>query len=98
MKSTDFAQQLSQFLGIYLPGQGGFSKNTIASYRDSFTLLLRYCDEECNISPRKIEISHISHTLVVNFLVWLENVRNSSISTRNNRLAAIQSFFRYLAF
>lgn len=43
MKPTDFAKALSHYLGIYLPGQRNVSTNTIKSYRDTFKLLLIYC-------------------------------------------------------
>lgn len=98
MKSTDFAQQLSRYLGLYLPGQAGFSPHTIAAYRDAFSLFLRYCDLEHGLSPEKITLSHVDDCLVKGFLVWLEDVRGVSVSTRNHRLAALHGFFRYLQY
>lgn len=96
MKPTDFATQLSRYLGIYLPGQSGSSVNTIRSYRDTFSLLLRYCNDEQNLPPQKITFTQITHALVEQFLLWLENERECSAATRNNRLAAIHAFYRYL--
>ena len=96
MKPTDFAAQLSRYLGIYLPGQVGGSINTISSYRDTFSLLLRYCQDEQGLSPQKLTLEKIDHHLVERFLLWLEKERNCCAGTRNNRLAAIHAFYRYL--
>lgn len=95
-KPTDFAYHLTNFLSVYLPGQRGFSTNTIISYRDSFALFLRYCDENCKLSPDSITIDKITKLLVENFLDWLCNEKGNSVSTRNQRLAALHSFFRYV--
>jgi len=51
MQSTDFAEHLTQFLTVYLPAQKNASKNTTASYRDTFKLLLQYCQEQQGIPP-----------------------------------------------
>lgn len=95
MKPTDFATHLTAFLSKYLANQKNASKNTIASYRDTFKLLLRYCQEQCNISAQKLSMEMLTPELIAAFLEWLEKERGSSISTRNQRLAAIHSFFRY---
>jgi len=96
MKPTDFAAQISRYLGIYLPGQSGGSINTVRSYRDTFSLLLRYCQEEQKLPPEKLTLERIDHHLIEQFLLWLENERNCCAATRNNRLAAIHAFYRYL--
>ncbi len=95
MKPTDFAVHLTEFLSRYLPTQKNASKNTILSYRDTFKLLIRYCLEQKNISVEKLNMGMLTHKLIVDFLTWLENDRKCSITTRNQRLAAIHSFFRY---
>lgn len=96
MKPTDFAMYLTKFLSNYLSVQKNLSKNTIHSYRDTFNLLIRYCHHEKSISPGKITLDLLSRELIKDFLDWLENERKCSISTRNQRLAAIHSFFRYV--
>jgi len=96
VKPTDFAKYLSEFLSIYLPRQKNVSKNTIFAYRDSFKLLLRYCSDIRNIKPEQIALETLTTELILGFLNWLESGRKCSISTRNQRLAAIRSFFRYL--
>jgi len=53
--------------------------------------------KECHqLKPEKVSIKKIDKPVVESFLQWLENTRNNSISTRNQRLAAIHAFFRYL--
>jgi len=96
MKPTDFAYYLSSFLTTYLAGQRNLSTNTIQSYRDTFTLLLRYFSDARCIAPEKISVNTISKEVVDEFLLWLETERGYSISSRNQRLAAIHAFFRYL--
>jgi site-specific recombinase XerD len=92
---NDFASYLTEFLSVYLPGQKNASKNTICSYRDTFKLLLRYCENNEGISAEKLSMTLLSNELIVRFLTWLESARKCSISTRNQRLAAIHAFFRY---
>ena len=96
MKPTDFAYYLSDFLTAYLAGQRNLSINTIQSYRDTFSLLLRYLSDSKSISTEKIVISTVSKGSVEEFLMWLETERGCGISSRNQRLAAIHAFFRYL--
>jgi site-specific recombinase XerD len=96
MKPTDFAKHLTEFLSVYLPSQKNVSKNTIHSYRDSFKLLIKFCQERKSIPAERISMDLLSSELFTNFLEWLETDRKCSISTRNQRLAAIHSFFRYV--
>ena len=95
MKPTDFATHLTGFLSVYLPQQKNASNNTIASYRDSFKLLIRYCLEQKDIPVEKLNMGMLTHVIIADFLQWLEEERNCCIATRNQRLAAIHSFFRY---
>lgn len=96
MKETDFARYLTQFLTVYLPGHLGSKKNTLLSYRDSFSLLLTYCRDVENLAPEKLIIRQIDRELILRFLKWLEEERHCKITTRNQRLAAIHSFFGFL--
>lgn len=95
MKPTNFAKYLTEFLSVYLPTQKNVSKNTIYSYRDTFKLLINYSQEVKNISAERITLDLLSKEWITDFLGWLETHRKCSISTRNQRLAAIHSFFRY---
>ncbi|MBU3138270.1 site-specific integrase [Clostridium gasigenes] len=96
MKQTDFARLLTYFLSKFLPGQRNVSTNTIKSYRDAFKQLLLYMSTECKIKPEHLSFSAINSETIKDFLLWLENIRNVSINTRNQRLAAIHSFYRYV--
>lgn len=94
MKPTDFSIYLTRFLSDYLPVQKNVSRNTIKSYRDTFKLLLLYL-QEIGISPEKVTMQTLSAEQVREYLVWLETERKCSISTRNLRLTALHSFFRF---
>ena len=96
MKPTDFSKALTHYLSNYLPGQRNVSPNTIKSYRDTFKLLLFYCKQDAGIAVERLCIKQIDKTLILDFLGWLENERGNGISTRNQRLACIHGFFRYL--
>ncbi len=87
---------LSRYLGVYLPGQSGCSINTVRSYRDTFSLFLRFCQNECKLNPQKLTLEQVDRHLIENFLHWLETDRGCSAGTQNNRLAAIHAFYRYL--
>lgn len=96
MKPTDFAKALSHYLSVYLPGQRNVSPNTIKSYRDTFKLFLIYYKQGCGLSIEHLCLQRIDELLVVGFLSWLEQDRKSSIATRNQRLACIHGFCRYM--
>jgi len=95
-KTMDFPYFLSKFLAQYLPGEAGASENTILSYRDTFTLLLKYCKLHTSTMPEDMTLDFLTRGLVTNFLCWLENERNCCVPTRNQRLAAIHSFCRFM--
>jgi len=96
MISTDFAKLLAIYLSRYLPGQRNLSRNTIASYRDTFKLLLIFSRDKKGIAPEHLTLAHIDEVFVTDFLEWIENARKCGISTRNQRLAAIHAFSRYV--
>ena len=96
MKPTDFAKYLTEFLSVYLPTQKNVSKNTICSYRDTFKLLISFCQEKNGIQVEQITLNIFSSKFITDFLECLETNRKCSIATRNQRLAAIHSFFRYV--
>lgn len=96
MKPTDFSYYLSDFLTKYLSGQRNLSLNTIKSYRDTFVFLLDFIKEFSQVSPEKVTIAKVDKIMIEEFLQWLEQTKGNSIATRNQRLAAIHTFFRYL--
>ena len=95
MKPTDFAKALSHYLSVYLPGQRNVSPHTISSYRDTFKLFLTYC-KQSELSIERLTFVQVDEALILTFLKWLEEKRNNGISTRNQRLACIHAFFRYV--
>jgi site-specific recombinase XerD len=74
------------------------SPHTVAAYRDAFRLLLRFIHERIRRVPSQVTLVDLNADLVVAFLTHLEKSRSNTIRSRNARLAAIHSFFRYLAF
>ncbi|MCA1074515.1 phage integrase N-terminal SAM-like domain-containing protein [Clostridium bowmanii] len=96
MKKADFPYYLTSFLGKYLPGQKNSSPNTIESYATTFKLLLVYCENEKKVKPERLTLSLLTHDLIIGFLDWIEKERKSTISTRNQRMVALYSFFRYV--
>ena len=95
---TDLAPHLTTFLQEHLPRERNFSRHTIQSYTECFKLLVLYAAQQLNSRPCALMVEHFTAPLVVAFLESLEKDRHNSVGTRNNRLAAIKSFFRYLEY
>jgi site-specific recombinase XerD len=94
--ATDFAVALRRFLTSYLAGLRGCSPATIASYRDTFKLLIAWFRDERSVPPGKLTLDRIDAAAVTAFLAHLQEDRHNSISTRNQRLAAISSFCTWM--
>lgn len=94
--TTDFAVLLQRYLTNHLAGLRGASPNTIASYRDTFKLLISYLRDQRGIPPEKLTLNRIDIETVTGFLNWLEGSRHNRISTRNQRLSAISSFYAWM--
>lgn len=92
--TTDFARIVTGFLTDYLPLQRGYSKNTILSYRDALKLFIVFLTEKKGIQLSRFTMSGFNRTLVVEFLEWCR-MRGVSVSTANQRLAALKSFASY---
>jgi integrase/recombinase XerD len=91
------APALQAYFTERLMNQRAASPNTIAAYKLTFQLLLRFASERAGKAPSTLDIAEIDAPLVASFLDYLERVRHNSPATRNNRLAAIHSLFSYLA-
>ena len=99
MKTTpNLASLLEAFFLDRLMRQRQASHHTIASYRDTFRLLLEFSQEKLKKAPSALSIDDIDAPLVGSFLDNLEKSRGNGSRTRNTRLAAIRSFFRFAAF
>ena len=96
MRNPPFATLLSNFFLRYLAVERGVSPHTTASYRDSMKLLLQYSAIQYKCSVDQLVIENFSAPVVLEFLAQLESKRSNTIRTRNARLAAIQTFFRYV--
>lgn len=89
---------LRSFFTDYLGIQRGLSMNTLRSYRDTWRLLFNYgCTKRKMQKPEQWRIHQIDRALILDFLVYLEEERQVSATTRNCRLAALHAFFTYLA-
>lgn len=97
MAAATFAALLQSFFTDRLLRQMRASPHTVAGYRDAFRLLLRYAADRLGRGPSDLAIKDLDAALVTDFLNFLESERGSSVQTRNNRLAAIRSFFRHVA-
>lgn len=93
---TDFAEYLESFFTDYLGAEQGASKHTVRSYRDTFILLIDYMCDVQGISVDKLSMKNFSRDVILSFLNWLQDNRNNSVSTRNQRYAAIRSFCEFL--
>ncbi len=94
----EFCSCVESFFKEYLVMERGCSEKTIRTYRDTFILLVKYLCSANKVSPERITLEMFRRDTVKAFLNWLENARHCSIATRNNRLAAMKSFCRYLMY
>ena len=80
-----------------LINQLGASPNTVASYRDTFRLLLDFASNETGRCPTDLMVEDIDAGLLGRFLDHLESARNNSARSRNARLTAMRSFFSHVS-
>ena len=86
---------VQRYFSSYLIGQHNYGKNTVASYRDTFKLLLTFLDGN-HQRKKNIPISDVDKSCILRFLNWLDMERGNSPATRNVRLAHLKSFFHYV--
>jgi integrase/recombinase XerD len=92
---TALAPILEAFFTDRLMTQRGASPHTIASYRDTFTLLLGHIHQQTGKLPAQLDLADLDPATIGAFLQQLETTRGNSAATRNARLAAVRSLFRY---
>ena len=97
MKPNPFPQLLHAFFHEWLVQQRNVSHHTVLSYRDSWRLFLRFVAAQKTKSVAKLGMDDLTAVEVLAFLKDVEQVRKSSIGTRNCRLAALHSFFKFVA-
>jgi len=91
------AATLEAYFADRLIGQRHASPHTVAAYRDSWRLLLRFMRDRTGKEPSELDLADLDAPAVGAFLDHLEHERHNSARTRNARLAAIRSFFHYAA-
>jgi site-specific recombinase XerD len=96
--ATNFAVLLEHFFTQRLMQQRQASPHTISSYRDTFRQFLKFVEQRLNRPPSRLSLEQIDAPLIVAFLDDLEKHHGLGIRSRNLRLTAIRSFFRYVAF
>ena len=94
---TDLAPVLQGFFTDRLARQKKASPNTVAAYRDTCRLLLAFARDQTGKPPSQLSLTDLDAALVGAFLNHLEDQRGNGSATRNARLAAIHSLFRYAA-
>jgi integrase/recombinase XerD len=94
-QQSSLAAALRAFLTDYLPRQRALSPHTLYSYRDSLKLLLQFTSGKKG-DPAQLTMEHLTYERVMAFLLHLETRRHNQVSTRNVRLSAIRSFFRFV--
>jgi len=95
---SNFAALLQSFFTQRLMQQKQASPHTIASYRDTFRLLLRFVQQRLHKAPSQLAFADVDAPLIAEFLQDLEKTRRTAARSRNLRLTAIRSFFQYAAY
>ena len=98
MTAASLAPLVQCFFTDRLCSQLGASPHTVASYRDTFRLLLLFASVRLARAPWQLRVQDLDAALIAAFLDHLEKKRASTAKTRNTRLAAVRSFFRFVAF
>ena len=91
----NFSYYLSHFLKEYLVVERNVSSKTIRSYKTTFQMLITYFVEKKNMKLTDITFENVTKEMILDFLNYLEEEKKNSIRTRNQRLAAIHSFYQY---
>jgi site-specific recombinase XerD len=97
MKSNSLAALLHAFFHEWMGKQRNLSRHTVCSYRDTWKLLLRFISERKRREIARLSLADLQASEVIAFLEHLEKDRKVSVGTRNCRLAAIHSFFGFVA-
>lgn len=95
-RSASLIELLTRYFD-YLVFTCGYTGATLRTYKAAWAAVYKYAQTRLSISPTALEVDDLTQEFVHEFLNYLEQTRGNSTSSRNNRLAAIQSFFRFLA-
>ena len=94
---TALAPTVEMFFTHRLATERDASPHTVAAYRDTLRLLFVFTQEHTAKAPSRLDVGDLDAELIAAFLTHLETDRGNSVSTRNARLTAIHSLFRYAA-
>lgn len=97
MSAANFPALLQRFFTERLVTHQDASAHTVAAYRDTFRLLLRFVQDRCGRAPSMLRLDDLDVACIEAFLVHLERNRGNHPRTRNQRLSALHGFFRYVA-
>jgi integrase/recombinase XerD len=97
MKTYPLPIYLQRFFTERLATQLRASPHTVASYRDTFRLLLKYVTDRLKRQPTELQVADLDADLIGGFLMYVETRRGNGARSRNTRLSALRSFFRYVA-
>ena len=99
MTPTDdrFFRLVRDFLLMYLPRHRCLSPHTVKAYRDTLQLFRRFLQDEKHLPFSQMTFDHLDHHAIAEFLEWLRTTRHCSVTTCNQRLAALKAFAKYAA-
>lgn len=97
MTTIQLPALVQRFFTQRLLEQQGVSPYTIASYRDTFRLLLKFVTNQAKRPPSKLTIEDLGPEVIEKFLLYLERDRGNTVRTRNTRLAALHAFFLFVS-
>ena len=97
MKTEILPSLLRRFFHDWMGHQRNLSPQTVTSYRDSWRLFLRFVSQHRGRPVARLRLEDLTEIEVLAFLRYIENTKSVSIGTRNCRLAALRSFFRFVA-
>jgi len=96
-KESSIGPLIQSFFTQHLQQNRRVSPQTVASYRDTLKLLLQFVKEQNGREPSSLCVTDLDAPVILSFLDYLEEQRRNSVSSRNTRLAAIRTFFRWIA-
>jgi site-specific recombinase XerD len=92
-----FAGLVQEFFTDYMVQQRALSPRTVASYRDTFVLLLRFAEDKLHLPAHGMTMPDLNARFLADFLDHLEAQRHNSVRSRNVRLAAVRAFLKFAA-
>ncbi len=92
-----FAGLVQEFFTDYMVQQRALSPRTVASYRDTFVLLLRFAEDKLYLPAHGMAMTDLNARFLADFLDHLEAQRHNSVRSRNVRLAAVRAFLKFAA-